>query len=1108
MVIKLKLRLIVCGLVVLLLNCLSYAQQARLTNGWIANNLSSLSTGGDAYGVQVVGKTAYVAADDAGLKIIDVSNPNAPKYLGGCITGGSAMDVQVNGNYAYVADYAQGLKVVDITNPAFPKIVGKYSTEGLALGLHVVGNTAYVCDGDLNIIDVSNPTALKRLGVYTTGDNGFAWNVQVVGNLAYLAADSDGLQIIDISQPGSPIIIGGYDTDEAHDVCVVGSHVYIADYHSGLQVINALKPKTPYRVGRYDTTDRAVALKVVDNLAYVADLMGGLQIIDIVQPNSPKYLGAYNNFGSFFQDVQVIGNLAYVADTSSGLRIIRIETDVTEPAIITQPLSITVNVGSAATFTVTATGTVPLLYQWYQNGVRIAGANASTYRIAEAQSLNAGEYSVTVSNSAGSVTSIPATLIVNPVATSPRITSQPLSITVNVGSAATFTVTATGTVPLLYQWYHNGARIVGPNSTTYSITNVQEVNAGEYSVTVKTPTGSVSSIPATLVVNPAATPPRIISQPSSVTVNFCSAATFTVTAIGTPPLFYQWHYKGVRIVGANSNAYSLANIREENVGEYYATVSNSAGIATSFAAKMSINPIAKAPEIIDQPQPITVGFNNTAKFTVMATGTLPLVYQWKFNSVDIYGATNSTFMLPMPRLTDAGEYTVFVENMFGNVTSKAAAMVVKPFLVGSNIWEFSTKGAVRSSPAIGLNGNIYIGSGDGYVYSLDGSTGTNIWKFKTSGEVWSSPAIASNSTVYIGSNDGNVYALNGDNGEIMWVFKTGNPVESSPAIGSNGWIYVGSRDKRVYALNGTSGKKEWEYTTGGEVYSSPAVGFDGTVYIGSYDKNVYALDGTTGVKKWSFPTGGSVYSSPAIGADGTVYVIGLNGSNILYALNGSTGAKIWEFKTQSSLTYSSPAIGFNGIIYIGGYDQLYAISSENGNKIWGFNTGHVVWSSPAIGVDGTVYVGSHNYGLYALDGITGILKWKYSTPAGEVRSSPTIGPDGAVYFGSYNGKTYAIGSDSKGLAKSAWPKFHANNQNTGKTGFRFGAMTINFSSQSGLNLDIPVSPSFETILEYSSDLNQWIEKQRFGRQSNTPSIVVPLKMDQTKSMEYWRTRNQ
>jgi len=137
----------------------------------------------------------------------------------------------------------------------------------------------------------------------------------------------------------------------------------------------------------------------------------------------------------------------------------------------------------------------------------------------------------------------------------------------------------------------------------------------------------------------------------------------------------------------------------------------------------------------------------------------------------------------------------------------------------------------------------------------------------------------------------------------------------------------------------------------------------------------------------------------------------------------------------------------------------------------------------------------------------GTKKWEFQT-GGLVYSSPAIGSDGTVYVGSWDGKVYAIASSSEGLATSPWPKFRANYSNTGKFPSGSGPLIIIYSLQSGLNINIPVSPDFETILEYSTNLNQWSEQQRFGRQSNTPSIVVPLKMDQTKAMEYWRTRNQ
>jgi hypothetical protein len=102
-----------------------------------------------------------------------------------------------------------------------------------------------------------------------------------------------------------------------------------------------------------------------------------------------------------------------------------------------------------------------------------------------------------------------------------------------------------------------------------------------------------------------------------------------------------------------------------------------------------------------------------------------------------------------------------------------------------------------------------------------------------------------------------------------------------------------------------------------------------------------------------------------------------------------------------------------------------------GTLKWRYKTGYTV-SSPAIGSDGTVYVGSSDSCLYALTP-SGQLKWRYKT-GDEVYSSPAVGSDGTVYVGSYDNYLYAIRIDSRGLADSPWPKFHHDNQNTGRAG--------------------------------------------------------------------------
>ena len=110
--------------------------------------------------------------------------------------------------------------------------------------------------------------------------------------------------------------------------------------------------------------------------------------------------------------------------------------------------------------------------------------------------------------------------------------------------------------------------------------------------------------------------------------------------------------------------------------------------------------------------------------------------------------------------------------------------------------------------------------------------------------MWSSPAIGSDGTIYVGSRDDNLYAFY-QVGTLKWTFQTGDYVFSSPAIGSDGTIYVGSGDSKLYAIH-PDGTLKWTLQTGGLVRSSPAIGSDGTIYVGSDDGNLYAIEESSG----------------------------------------------------------------------------------------------------------------------------------------------------------------------------------------------------------------------------------------------------------------------
>ena len=216
--------------------------------------------------------------------------------------------------------------------------------------------------------------------------------------------------------------------------------------------------------------------------------------------------------------------------------------------------------------------------------------------------------------------------------------------------------------------------------------------------------------------------------------------------------------------------------------------------------------------------------------------------------------------------------------------------------------------------------------------------GRKKWEFATGGNIVSSPAVGTDGTVYVGSSDKKLYAINPD-GTEKWAFPTGGEIYSSPAIDADGVIYVsctGSYEQsyvgRLYAIN-PDGSQKWEFTRSGRgKYSTAAIGADGTVYAGSEhvgsdgntNGNLYAIN-PDGTEKWVFWVsdllGGMSFSSPTIGTDGAIYIsyVGIVGignyAGGLYAIN-QDGTRKWYFhEYQYSQGYFSAAIGADGTVF-------------------------------------------------------------------------------------------------------------------------------------------------------------------------------------------------
>jgi ASPM-SPD-2-Hydin domain-containing protein/glycosyl hydrolase family 123/immunoglobulin I-set domain protein len=177
----------------------------------------------------------------------------------------------------------------------------------------------------------------------------------------------------------------------------------------------------------------------------------------------------------------------------------------TSPGITTQPVNQTVTAGQTATFTVAATGTAPLSYRWQKNGANIFGATSSSYTTPATTTADSGStFDVVVTNSAGTATSNAATLTVNPAPVAPSITTQPVSQTVTAGQTASFSVTATGSSPLGYQWSKNGTDISGATSASYTTPATATTdNGAQFTAVVSNSAGSVTSSAAALTVNAA-----------------------------------------------------------------------------------------------------------------------------------------------------------------------------------------------------------------------------------------------------------------------------------------------------------------------------------------------------------------------------------------------------------------------------------------------------------------------------------------------------------------------------------------------------------------------------------------------------------------------------
>jgi hypothetical protein len=260
------------------------------------------------------------------------------------------------------------------------------------------------------------------------------------------------------------------------------------------------------------------------------------------------------------------------------------------PVIFQQPSDVAAFEGATVRFGVVIDGAEPLQYQWQKDGVDVLGAIGPVLVLRANIGDNGALFKVSVRNSLGSVTSREARLTVTaPPAVAPSISAQPTDRTVQAGGVAIFSVLATGSAPLRYQWFRNGQAITGETASELRFTAGISDTGALFTVTVSNSADSITSRAALLTVQDVTTGfPVITSEPSSVNANEGETARFSVTAQGDTPLSYQWLRDGVAIPGATAASYSLVAALTDNGSRFSVAVANGRGSVVSVGALLTV----------------------------------------------------------------------------------------------------------------------------------------------------------------------------------------------------------------------------------------------------------------------------------------------------------------------------------------------------------------------------------------------------------------------------------------------------------------------------------------------------------------------------------------
>ncbi len=285
------------------------------------------------------GSFVYASGTD-GVGIWNATDPYHPSLLSHWPTHFSGLPLTLgSGGRLYVVDGIFGLAIVDVSVPAVPITLGRYQNGKWVFMVAAEGTTAYVVTVDpvdwgsaLEIIDVSDPESPQLLGSYDLPAD--AYDLAVSGGIACIGSGDDRLLILDVSDPANPTLLGSHAFASSffHQLTLSGDRIFLTN-QAVLEIIDISDPTAPHTLSMFGLEDYAGMLDIVGDLLYVGEEFGALEIIDVSDSRHPVLRGVLDTGSADIAGVAVVGDTAALTYPDVGLQMVDVSTP-SNPAAI------------------------------------------------------------------------------------------------------------------------------------------------------------------------------------------------------------------------------------------------------------------------------------------------------------------------------------------------------------------------------------------------------------------------------------------------------------------------------------------------------------------------------------------------------------------------------------------------------------------------------------------------------------------------------------------------------------------------------------------------------------------------------------------------------